>query len=132
MSRGRATDGALHEQAVPYRAGAGEPTPVPRLTCLDLFCGCGGFSLGMQRAGFSVLAAIDSNAEAIATFDQNFPDVPFILQKDLTSFGPEAARRVDLAKLLCRHSRGCSCRRASLPGVQHRPPGGRNQPRLAS
>ena len=28
-------------------------------TCIDLFCGCGGFSLGLQRAGFSVLAAID-------------------------------------------------------------------------
>lgn len=58
-------------------------------TCLDLFCGCGGFSLGMQRAGFSVLAAIDSSAEAIATFDRNFPDVPFVLCQDLTSFGPE-------------------------------------------
>ena len=31
------------------------------LTCLDLFCGCGGFSLGMKRAGFNVLAAIDFN-----------------------------------------------------------------------
>ena len=58
-------------------------------TCIDLFCGCGGFSLGMQRAGFSVLAAIDFNADAIATFDRNFPNVPFVLHKDLTTFGPE-------------------------------------------
>ncbi|MCX6927457.1 MAG: DNA cytosine methyltransferase [Verrucomicrobia bacterium] len=58
-------------------------------SCIDLFCGCGGFSLGMRRAGFSVLAAIDSNADAIATFDQNFPDVPFVLHQDLTAFGPE-------------------------------------------
>jgi len=58
-------------------------------TCIDLFCGCGGFTLGMQRAGFSVLAAIDSNAEAIATFDRNFPGVPFVLHQDLTAFGPE-------------------------------------------
>jgi DNA (cytosine-5)-methyltransferase 1 len=43
----------------------------------------------MRRAGFSVLAAIDSNAEAIATFDRNFPEVPFVLHKDLTTFGPE-------------------------------------------
>jgi DNA (cytosine-5)-methyltransferase 1 len=51
----------------------GRPLPI----CIDLFCGCGVSSLGMRRAGFSVLAAIDSNAEAIATFDRNFPDVPF-------------------------------------------------------
>jgi DNA (cytosine-5)-methyltransferase 1 len=43
----------------------------------------------MRRAGFSVLAAIDSNAEAIGTFDRNFPEVPFVLDKDLTAFGPE-------------------------------------------
>ena len=59
------------------------------LICIDLFCGCGGFSLGMQRAGFSVLAAIDSNSDAIATFDRNFPEVPFVLHIDLTAFGPE-------------------------------------------
>ena len=64
-------------------------------TCIDLFCGCGGFTLGMQRAEFSVLVAIDSNAEAIATFDQNFPDVPFVLHQDLTTFGPE-----ELAELI--------------------------------
>ena len=41
---------------------SGEPSKA--LTCLDLFCGCGGFSLGMQRAGFRVLAAIDLSEEA--------------------------------------------------------------------
>ena len=86
----------------------------------------------MQRAGFSVLAAIDSNAEAIATFDQNFPDVPFVLQKDLTSFGPE-----ELAELLWPNSSATTAVDVivggpPLPGVQHRPPGGRNQPRPAS
>lgn len=37
----------------------GKPGPRPSLTCLDLFCGCGGFSLGMERAGFRTLAAVD-------------------------------------------------------------------------
>ena len=37
-------------------------------TFLDLFCGCGGFSLGMERAGFRCLAAIDFNEEAVATY----------------------------------------------------------------
>lgn len=58
------------------------------LTCLDLFCGCGGFSLGMKRAGFKVLAAIDFNEEAIQTYKANFADV-LALRKDLTRFTPD-------------------------------------------
>ena len=61
----------------------------------DLFCGCGGFSLGMERAGFKCLAAIDFNAEATAVFQKNFPHVPHALQKDLTTFPP-----AELAKLI--------------------------------
>ncbi len=57
-------------------------------TFLDLFCGCGGFSLGMERAGFDCLAAIDFNPEAVATFRANFPDVPQVLERDLTKFPP--------------------------------------------
>ena len=59
------------------------------LTCLDLFCGCGGFSLGMQRAGYRVLAAIDFNEEAVATFKTNFPKNTLALHKDLTKFPPD-------------------------------------------
>ena len=66
-----------------------------RLTCIDLFCGCGGFSLGMERAGFTVLAAIDLNPEAISVFRKNFQNVPHVLEKDLTTFPP-----AELAKIL--------------------------------
>ena len=58
------------------------------LTCLDLFCGCGGFSLGMQRAGFRILTAIDFNEEAITTFEANFPRETLALHKDLMQFTP--------------------------------------------
>lgn len=58
------------------------------LTFIDLFCGCGGFSLGMQRAGFRCLAALDFNPEAVAVFRNNFPDVAHVLEKDLTKFSP--------------------------------------------
>ena len=57
------------------------------LTCLDLFCGCGGFTLGMARAGFKVLAALDNNKEAVATLKKNSPKT-LALRKDLTSFSP--------------------------------------------
>ena len=35
-----------------------------RLTFIDLFCGCGGFTLGMDRAGFKCPVTIDSNPAA--------------------------------------------------------------------
>ncbi|HMO50672.1 MAG TPA: DNA cytosine methyltransferase [Kiritimatiellia bacterium] len=59
-----------------------------QLSCLDLFCGCGGFSLGMKRAGFHILAAIDFNADAIRTLKANLPDVEAI-NADLTKYTPE-------------------------------------------
>lgn len=64
-------------------------------TFIDLFAGCGGFSLGMERAGFKCLAAIDFNEQAIAVFRRNFPEVPLALHKDLTDFPPN-----ELAELL--------------------------------
>ena len=54
-----------------------------KLTFIDLFCGCGGFSLGMERAGLECLAAVDFNPEAIAVFQKNFTHVPHGLDKDL-------------------------------------------------
>lgn len=71
-----------------------------RFTCIDLFCGCGGFALGMERAGFTVLAAIDSNFEAISVFRKNLPDVAQILEKDLTRFHPrELARLIGIDRV---------------------------------
>jgi len=65
-------------------------------TFLDLFCGCGGFSLGMERAGFRCLAAIDFNEEAIATLRENFPDLgeERARYEDLTTFRPERLAQI--------------------------------------
>src|SRR3954470_16376490 len=61
----------------------------PKLQFVDLFAGCGGFTLGMEKAGLHAVAALDFNAEAIETFKANLPHVPHVLQRDLTKFGPE-------------------------------------------
>lgn len=58
----------------------------PPLTFIDLFCGCGGFSLGLQRAGLRCLAAIDSNREAISTFQANFGNDVLTMLEDLEKF----------------------------------------------
>jgi len=60
-----------------------------RPTCIDIFSGCGGLSLGMERAGFRTLAAVDSNKEAVTVYRHNFPHVPHVLERDLTKFGPD-------------------------------------------
>jgi len=38
---------------------------------VDLFCGAGGLSLGLKRAGFNILAAIDSDESVCLTFKKN-------------------------------------------------------------
>ncbi|WP_212904536.1 DNA cytosine methyltransferase [Clostridium polyendosporum] len=39
---------------------------------IDLFCGCGGFSLGMEKAGYKVIAAYDNWEPAISVYKKNF------------------------------------------------------------
>ncbi len=65
------------------------------LTFIDLFCGCGGFTLGLEHAGLKCLAAIDFNEEAIAVFKKNLSHVPQVLKSDVTKFTPS-----ELAKLI--------------------------------
>jgi DNA (cytosine-5)-methyltransferase 1 len=40
---------------------------------IDLFSGAGGLSLGLKRAGFKLLLAIDQNAHAVETHSAYFP-----------------------------------------------------------
>jgi DNA (cytosine-5)-methyltransferase 1 len=39
---------------------------------VDLFSGCGGFSLGFQQAGFDIVAAFDNWKSAIDIYRDNF------------------------------------------------------------
>ena len=58
-----------------------------KLTCIDLFCGCGGLSLGFKEAGFSVIAGIDSWKDALVTHRKNLPE-SLAVCADLFSFSP--------------------------------------------
>lgn len=55
---------------------------------IDLFCGCGGISVGLQRAGFDVLAGIDIEKKYLASFKHNFPNAK-ALNTDITIVPPE-------------------------------------------
>lgn len=65
-----------------------------KLTVIDLFSGCGGLALGMERAGFRTIAAIDSDPMAIKTIEENLPEIPVIAQKNLRTFKPEHLDRL--------------------------------------
>lgn len=43
------------------------------MNLVDLFCGCGGFSLGAHQAGFPVKAAFDVDAILTSSYTTNFP-----------------------------------------------------------
>jgi len=62
-----------------------------KLTVIDLFCGCGGFSTGFVQSGyFEIVAAIDIWDAAINTYRQNHDEkTTKIITADLTKFGPE-------------------------------------------
>ena len=39
---------------------------------VDLFCGCGGLSLGFVKAGMEIVAAFDNWTDALAVYRNNF------------------------------------------------------------
>jgi DNA (cytosine-5)-methyltransferase 1 len=43
----------------------------PKFTVLDLFCGAGGLSLGLDRAGLTTILAVDNNKAALQTYSAN-------------------------------------------------------------
>lgn len=53
------------------------------MKCVDLFSGCGGLSLGFERAGFEVVAAFENWQPAIQVYQNNFNHPVF--QQDLTN-----------------------------------------------
>lgn len=52
-----------------------------RFTCISLFSGCGGLDIGLQQAGFRILAATDCDPIVARAHAENFPDVPFICKR---------------------------------------------------
>jgi hypothetical protein len=67
------------------REGATIPNHWPsvktgKLTVIDLFAGCGGFSVGLKKAGFENLLAVEWDASCCETFRHNM--LPKILLSD--------------------------------------------------
>ena len=63
------------------------------LRAVDLFCGCGGFSLGFRNAGCSIVAGIDSDPEALRTCSKNFPEAAAI-EADISTLGDSICQQI--------------------------------------
>lgn len=69
--------------------------PKSPVTFIDLFSGCGGFSLGLEQAGLKCVAAIDHDVHAVNSLRMNHGSEGVALERDLTRFLPE-----ELAELI--------------------------------
>ncbi|MGV3723038.1 MAG: DNA cytosine methyltransferase [Actinomycetota bacterium] len=65
------------------------------LRSIDLFCGAGGLSLGLESAGFQCALALDRSEDACLTYERFFPDVALknssVDQVDLKPYRGEIA-----------------------------------------
>ena len=52
------------------------PTDNSKPTAVDLFCGCGGLAVGLKKAGFRIIGAVDVDPLSVKTFQANHRDVP--------------------------------------------------------
>lgn len=64
-----------------------------RPTAIDLFCGVGGLSLGLEQAGFDVVAAVDCDRINCQTHKLNFPDCPTVCH-DITKLTAASLRQI--------------------------------------
>ena len=58
---------------------------------IDLFAGPGGLSLGLKKAGFDIVAAVEKDADAGHTYRHNIGDHTEI--EDITKFRPKKLRK---------------------------------------
>ena len=76
------------------------PKKERRPIAIDLFCGCGGFSLGFMQSGFEIVAAIDWDPTAMITYTVNLGSHPinmhFIEPSDKERMEKELQRQMGL------------------------------------
>lgn len=94
------------------------PPPVP--TFIDLFAGCGGFSLGFSKAGWRGLFAVEKEASAFRTFAANF----LAPQSQYEFAWPEwlPKRPENIRRVLAQHREDLERLRGSVTAVIGGPP----------
>ena len=84
---------ALSSGAAPKRARQGGSIITGVLpAAIDLFAGAGGATQGLRQAGFTVVAAVENDRDAAASFGRNHRDV-VLAEQDIRTIDPYALRR---------------------------------------
>lgn len=111
---------------VPDHVAADLHASAKRPTCVDLFAGCGGASCGFIQAGYEVVAAVDSDPGAAATFMSNLGSYPcqfvFVENSDRKAFEKFLSRsfkRKDRDQIEIAFTSGSGW----ISGLDPRPPG---------
>lgn len=86
-----------------------------KLSVIDLFCGCGGLSLGFIQAGFDVKLGIDAWQDAIKTYTSTHPDSKGIVA-DLFTASPEQIAEQSQIKQIDLIIGGPPCQGFSIAG----------------
>ncbi len=69
-----------------------------RLKAIDLFSGCGGLTLGLKKAGFNVIGAIELDKRAVDTYRKNHQEVKVWQQDVLTVEGRDILDALGMKK----------------------------------
>jgi DNA (cytosine-5)-methyltransferase 1 len=81
-----------------------------KYTLIDLFSGCGGFSLGFKNKGFKILQAIEIDEIACKTFEKNIEITPTC--KNISNMKDQEFKKADVLV------GGFPCQPFSLSGLQ--------------
>lgn len=68
-------------------------------TAIDLFSGAGGLTIGLKRAGFKVVAAVEVDGEIAKTYQMNHPEVKLLIKDIRNIKGGDLLKLVGLKKI---------------------------------
>ncbi len=89
-----------------------------KLHFIDLFCGPGGLSKGLEKAGFSSLIAIDNDPDACDTYQLNHPETK-VLCEDITKLDIKTVKSIIGNKKVTLLCGGSPCQAFSTIGLRN-------------
>ncbi len=87
-------------------------------TVVDLFCGCGGLSYGLQMAGFHICLGVDIWEDSLNTFKENHTNSE-ILKANVSSLTPDRIVEIARVKKIDLIVGGPPCQGFSLSGPRN-------------